>query len=789
MAAVAALTLSGLGASAMADPSTDTTSSSGASAEVSASTAPTTREAAQTATPLAAASSSFICQPGYIYSVQSSGEIKQVSPSGDVTTIVGSQGSSDANGLGINGDGSIAYWYNRGGTSSNTISSVVRYQNGTATTLGNSGLSNVGDASFVAGAVDPTTGKLLAGKITNQMVYLWAFDGTTWKALGYAFNRKLPSRNLNGDMAFDAAGNLYVVSSTSPNKGQVSVNITLIKAADIAAAISANNPYRAITATNVADKAITADSGFNGIAFDSNGYVYVGNGTTLLKYDPTTWKQVGGSVTTSLGDSTDLSSCSTPPTLEVEKNLPTGRYNSTDQFTLAIADSSGVTSTTATTTGSATGVQPDSAGPAPVVAGKSYTVSEVGADQSTSLANYTSSLVCIDQANGGATVSVTNGTLTIPSGKANAARVLCTFTNTAKAKPGSLTWTKTDAHGKPLAGSEWTLTGPSPDTTTLDVTDNTGQAEYGGRDTNEAAGAFTVENLTAGTYTLVETKAPQGYVLNPAPTTVTVTAGGTFSAGQITNTAITGNVEWSKVGDLGDNDLIAGTSWTITPTNPAGAAITVTDNGTNDADQADGKFLVKDLPYGTYTLKEASAPAGFELNDKAFPFTISANGATVDVNDSQPIVDTRTKGAVTWTKVDGSENKLSGSEWTITYPDTSTKAVTDNTGQDGYTGLDTDPTPGAFRVDDLPWGDYTLTETKAPAGYTLNDSPHSFTISGTRLQVPLGEIVNEQQKSPSLPLTGGVGTDSFLIGGGALLALAGFGGFLRRRRTLRTARA
>lgn len=788
LVAVAALTLSGLGASAIADPTTDASGASGAAS----GSATTTQEAAQTITPLAATFGSFICQPGYIYSVQSSGQIKQVSPAGDVSTTVSSQSSNGAaNGLGINADGSIAYWYNRS-NDFDKITSVVRYQNSTPTTLPNSDLSlQVGTASFVAGAVDPTTGKLLAGKIANQAVSLWAFDGTTWKALGTASNSKLPSSSLNGDMAFDAAGNLYVVSSTDPDRRDyVTVNITVIKAADIVAAVAANDPSRRIRAQNVITKTIKANSGFNGIAFDSNGYVYVGNSTTLLKYDPTTWAQIGGRVTASLDDSTDLSSCSTPPTLEVDKVLPTGRYNSTDQFTLAIADSSGTTSTTATTTGSTSGLQPDSAGPGPVIAGNTYSVSEVGANTSTDLANYTSSLVCIDQANGNASVLVNNGKLTIPSGKANTSRVVCTFTNIAKAKLGSLTWTKTDADGNALAGSEWRLTGPSPVTTSVTVTDNTGQTGYLGLDTNTAAGAFTVGNLTAGTYTLAETKAPQGYVLNSTPMTVTVTAGGIASAGQIKNTAVTGNVEWSKVGDLGGDDLISGTSWTITPTDPAGAAITVTDNGTNDADSTFGKFLVKNLRYGTYTLKETAAPAGFELNETAYSFTISDDGKTVGVNDSKPIVDARTKGVVTWTKVDGSHNKLSGSEWTITPTGGGSPiTVTDNTGQSGYTGADRDATTGAFEVDNLAWGDYTLTETKAPAGYKLDDSSHQFTISGTQLQVPVGEIVNEQQTPPSLPLTGGVGTDSFLIGGGALLALAGFGGFLRRRRTLRTARA
>ncbi|WP_438947272.1 hypothetical protein, partial [Tsukamurella conjunctivitidis] len=175
-----------------------------------------------------------------------------------------------------------------------------------------SGSTDFGSNALVAGAVDPNTGVFLLGKIADDQVSLWAWTGSGYKALGKARNDSLPDGSLNGDMAFDAAGNLYVVSSTNPPRGggNVSVNITMVKAVDIANAIKANNSNATIPASNVSSKTIKADSGFNGIAFDSDGYVYVGNSTTLLKYDPTTWALVS-TVTADLGSSTDLSSCST----------------------------------------------------------------------------------------------------------------------------------------------------------------------------------------------------------------------------------------------------------------------------------------------------------------------------------------------------------------------------------------------------------------------------------------------------------------------------------------------
>ncbi|RAG63394.1 hypothetical protein DN536_37580, partial [Burkholderia multivorans] len=68
---------------------------------------------------------------------------------------------------------------------------------------------------------------------------------------------------------------------------------------------------------------------------------------------------------------------------------------------------------------------------------------------------------------------------------------------------------------------------------------------------------------------------------------------------------------------------------------------------------------------------------------------------------------------------------------------------------------------------------YTLVETKAPAGYVLDETPRPFTISRDRLDFAFDEpIANEQASSPELPFTGGIGTTGYIIGGAALL-LAG----------------
>ena len=88
-------------------------------------------------------------------------------------------------------------------------------------------------------------------------------------------------------------------------------------------------------------------------------------------------------------------------------------------------------------------------------------------------------------------------------------------------------------------------------------------------------------------------------------------------------------------------------------------------------------------------------------------------------------------------------------------------------------GSDKDPAAGKFSATGLKWGDYTLKEKKAPAGYILDDTPHTFTVSGSDLDKKLGSYTNEQKPPMALPLTGGTGSQIYLIGGAALLAAAG----------------
>lgn len=108
---------------------------------------------------------------------------------------------------------------------------------------------------------------------------------------------------------------------------------------------------------------------------------------------------------------------------------------------------------------------------------------------------------------------------------------------------------------------------------------------------------------------------------------------------------------------------------------------------------------------------------------------------------------TRVAGTVAWTKTDAKTGDiLSGSEWTLRrVADENGAAVSDAPITVADNGdADTDARGGVLTVDDLAWGDWLLTETKAPAGHDPLGRPVAFTIDQTHTTVNLGDVANNR---------------------------------------------
>ena len=170
---------------------------------------------------------------------------------------------------------------------------------------------------------------------------------------------------------------------------------------------------------------------------------------------------------------------------------------------------------------------------------------------------------------------------------------------------GRIAWEKRDVGGTPLGGAQFTITpDPTDGLGILTILDN------GPGDADPAVGQILVNNVLLGTYTITETAAPLGCVIDADPTrvlSVTLTELTPVIGTQGTNdTGVTdesdfhnsvipvsvGSIAWEKR-DAG-GALLAGAQFTITPDPTDGLGIlTILDNGPGDADPAVGRILVK----------------------------------------------------------------------------------------------------------------------------------------------------------------------------------------------------
>ncbi|WP_141540278.1 SpaA isopeptide-forming pilin-related protein [Bacillus cereus] len=170
---------------------------------------------------------------------------------------------------------------------------------------------------------------------------------------------------------------------------------------------------------------------------------------------------------------------------------------------------------------------------------------------------------------------------------------------------GSLQVIKKDTEsGKVLAGAEFKLK------------DENGQV-VGEAKTNKD-GVITFENLVPGTYTLEETKAPEGYKAVKVTVEVNVVAN-EVAKQEVLNEKIDekvlGQVEITKVDLVDTTKKLAGATFEISKDGTTVETLTTDENG---------KAISKELEPGNYILKEVEAPEGYKLSNKEIKFTISS---------------------------------------------------------------------------------------------------------------------------------------------------------------------
>ena len=132
-----------------------------------------------------------------------------------------------------------------------------------------------------------------------------------------------------------------------------------------------------------------------------------------------------------------------------------------------------------------------------------------------------------------------------------------------------------------------------------------------------------------------------------------------------------------------------------------------------------GIYTISNLIHDLYYVEEITAPQGYLLDKGAYKFEIMQDDQVIVVSNSDDgkFVEVPIEGSIEILKVDGTNNKpLSGAEFTL-YNAYGDVVQTLTTGKDGKV---------TFK--EVPYGKYTVKETKAPKYYELDDTAIPFEI-------------------------------------------------------------
>ena len=215
-------------------------------------------------------------------------------------------------------------------------------------------------------------------------------------------------------------------------------------------------------------------------------------------------------------------------------------------------------------------------------------------------------------------------------------------------------------------------------------------------------GAHIIQNLPNGTYTLKETKAPAGYKISKESTTFTISD---------TNRDVTVKVENTLYSKVSIIKIDSKTKVAL-----AGAEFVLYDNSGKKITSwtSTGKaHVIKNLPNGTYTLKETKAPAGYKISKESTTFTISDTNRDVTVK----VENTALTKLVNIVKIDKSTGQpLAGAHLIVK-------------NEKGETIADFVSTEEPYVIKDLADGKYSVYEVEAPNGYKKSEATYYFTIS------------------------------------------------------------
>lgn len=293
---------------------------------------------------------------------------------------------------------------------------------------------------------------------------------------------------------------------------------------------------------------------------------------------------------------------------------------------------------------------------------------------------------------------------------------------------GSLTINKMDAEtGKALAGVTYRLF----DANGKKVADMTTGAD----------GKAVLADLPQGRYSYQEISAPSGYVVESTKYQINITATALNITAKRTNALAKGSLTINKV-DAETGKALAGVTYRLYDSTGEKVADATTG--------ADGKAVFADLPQGKYSYQEISAPSGYVVDNTEYQITITATALSITHKRTNALA----KGSITVRKVDVTGSPLAGAELLL------------ETSADGKTwtevGRITTDKIGVAKWENLKTGvQYRVTETKAPAGYTLLTEPlFTGVLDSSNRDITITACNNA---GFILPFTGSTGFTTYIV--------------------------
>jgi uncharacterized surface anchored protein len=289
--------------------------------------------------------------------------------------------------------------------------------------------------------------------------------------------------------------------------------------------------------------------------------------------------------------------------------------------------------------------------------------------------------------------------------------VINVVVNVLRQRPdeGDLQIAKRDEAGRPLGGACFAVRDGGR--TAAEVCDN----ERGDADGN--VGGIRIQDLREGSYTLVETRAPQGYE-RAADQPLRIAGDQTLRV-TVRNTQVrdqTGELIVRTVDP--DGDPVNGACYTLFQgARPLGPVC-------DDADGDDGEVTFGDLRPGAYLVRQTRTPAGYLGGNDTAVRVLAGERIEVEV------VASPRPGSVLIRKTDDGGRALANACFsTIAVDGGAAYEVCDNDQNDA------NPAAGLILLNGIAAGDYDVRETRAPAGYRAAADRQVNVAAGARTDV------------------------------------------------------